>query len=190
MEKIEIVLVNEKVRFYDRIALFLFIVNGMAIGATLFYGDHAIKEGVWIIALAAILTALLIYPIYVLWKGNREKYWMALMTTSSLFIAYWVILGYWYIGVATLFLLWLYVMAKRELKVYVFRDRLQYPSFPVRTIRWDELNNMVLKDNLLTIDFKNNRLIQQPVDETSMDFSEPHFNEFCRKQIDAAASKT
>jgi hypothetical protein len=44
---------------------------------------------------------------------------------------------------------------------------------------WAELNNVVIKDGLLTIDCKNNRLLQK---ETSLDITaryEAKFNEFC-----------
>ena len=42
---------------------------------------------------------------------------------------------------------------------------------------------MVLKDGLLTIDFKNNHLIQKEVDAEVTEQVEKEFNEFAKQQI-------
>lgn len=42
---------------------------------------------------------------------------------------------------------------------------------------WGELNNIILKDNLITFDFKNNKLLQLNITENNID--ENSFNTFC-----------
>ena len=64
----------------------------------------------------------------------------------------------------------------------IFTDKILYPSLPQKNISWPELNAIILKDGLLTIDFKNNKLIQQTIDENST-VNEQDFNEFCRQQL-------
>lgn len=55
--------------------------------------------------------------------------------------------------------------------------------FPKKRYQWNEFNNVILKDGLLTLDFKNNQLIQKKVDaEVSKDV-EAEFNEFATKQL-------
>jgi hypothetical protein len=44
---------------------------------------------------------------------------------------------------------------------------------------WTEFNNIILKDNLLTLDFRNNTLLQLLVAEISYGTDEQSFNEFC-----------
>ena len=44
---------------------------------------------------------------------------------------------------------------------------------------WTEINNLILKDNLLTIDFKNNRLLQLTTDPGENEIDEASFNRFC-----------
>ncbi len=51
------------------------------------------------------------------------------------------------------------------------------------TFSWAEFSNIVLKDNLLTLDFKNNKLIQVKVDEKQTTIDEYGFNEFCVRCI-------
>ena len=77
----------------------------------------------------------------------------------------------------------LYLVSKRELKIIIENDHIVYPAFPKRRLNWNELNNMVLKDGLLTIDFKNNRIIQQYIEETSHTINEKEFNDFCIEQL-------
>ncbi len=75
-----------------------------------------------------------------------------------------------------------YFIAKKKLIVTVREDLIRYPSFPEKNILWSDITGIVLKDGLLTIDFKNNKLIQQYVDE-SVSVNEKEFNEFCAKKL-------
>ena len=55
-----------------------------------------------------------------------------------------------------------------------------------KTIQWEELNQVLIKDDILTIDFKNNKLIQQHTDdEEDEDYEagEEEFNTYCRNRI-------
>lgn len=44
---------------------------------------------------------------------------------------------------------------------------------------WQEFSNIILKDNLLTIDFKNNTIIQVEIDSTAVGINEEKLNLFC-----------
>lgn len=44
---------------------------------------------------------------------------------------------------------------------------------------WSEFNNIILKDNLLTLDFKNNKLLQLNINESETTVDENSFNTFC-----------
>ena len=91
---------------------------------------------------------------------------------------------YYIIGAASLALAVLYHIAKREMDVILYSDRIVYPSFPPKNIRWTELNNVILKDGLLTIDFKNNKIIQQLIDENNP-VDETEFNQYCLERLAA-----
>jgi hypothetical protein len=47
---------------------------------------------------------------------------------------------------------------------------------------WDQFNNIILKDNLLTLDFKNNQLLQLEPDSTTI-INEQVFNDFCKMYL-------
>lgn len=48
---------------------------------------------------------------------------------------------------------------------------------------WTELENVILKDNILTIDFKTNKIIQVEIVETARMVDEMEFNFFCKEQL-------
>jgi len=76
-----------------------------------------------------------------------------------------------------------YRITTRKLPVNIGADIIRYPSFPARSIEWTELSNLILKDGLLTLDFKNNKIIQQAVDNDFQSPEEEEFNEFCKKRL-------
>jgi len=55
-----------------------------------------------------------------------------------------------------------------------------------KTIQWEELNQVLIKDDILTIDFKNNKLIQRYTDDEDdedYEVGEDEFNAYCRNRI-------
>ena len=93
----------------------------------------------------------------------------------------WARSPYWWISIILIVLLFLDIPAHRKLKLTVSENKINYPSFPRKVIEWNELTNLVLKDGLITIDFKNNKIIQQTI--LNPDINEQEFNDFCRKQL-------
>lgn len=55
-----------------------------------------------------------------------------------------------------------------------------------KTYAWSELNNVMIKDDLLTMDFKNNTLLQaytDDEDDEEYDVEDEEFNEYCKRQL-------
>lgn len=48
---------------------------------------------------------------------------------------------------------------------------------------WQQMDNVILKDNLLTIDFISNKIIQAEIVENTEAVDEINFNSFCTEQI-------
>lgn len=56
-------------------------------------------------------------------------------------------------------------------------------SFPRKEYKWTDLNNVILRDNILTVDFKNNKLIQKEIESAASVQDEQDFNAFCAGQL-------
>ena len=58
-------------------------------------------------------------------------------------------------------------------------------SLPKKRFQWSELQNVVLKDEILTLDFHNNKLIQKEIETPVSAEEEKEFNDFCFNCIQA-----
>ena len=61
-------------------------------------------------------------------------------------------------------------------------------SFPKKHYDWNEIQNALLKEGILTVDFKNNRILQKEIDLDISPFLEAEFNEFCRSHLKAQST--
>ncbi len=62
-------------------------------------------------------------------------------------------------------------------------DGLTFNSFPSKSYRWNELANVILKDGLITVDFKNNKILQKELESDVSGDLEKEFNEFCSRKL-------
>ncbi len=63
-------------------------------------------------------------------------------------------------------------------------SEISFNSLPRKTLQWSDVTNVVIKDGLLTIDQKNNKLYQKEIDGDVTAEIEAEFNAFCKEQID------
>ena len=75
-------------------------------------------------------------------------------------------------------------IAFRKLKLNINKAQISIPSFPKKVYEWNELDNLILKDNILTIDFKNNKLLQFTLNEAdNKNLDDANFNRFVQEQM-------
>ncbi len=92
-----------------------------------------------------------------------------------------------WLSVLFVLLTFLEYQAKYPLEIGFSPDRVVINSLFRKRFQWSAFNNILLKDNLLTLDFKNNRLLQKEVDEEEEgDADEDEFNDYCRAMLGAA----
>lgn len=84
----------------------------------------------------------------------------------------------------------LYIVAsfiERQLKqpqeVGFDKEEIVINSFPSKKYSWQEINNVILKDNMLTIDSKNNKILQKETDSDVSCETEKEFNAFCLERL-------
>jgi hypothetical protein len=186
MQKFELVLKNEKRKFYDRFAIFIFILNGIAVCLFLslfFLGLSNYQKLSETVPgfVVLILTSLLLFLQFYNKTASIKEY--AFYFAAASIVLYWTFIRYWWVGLIMLGLFFLYLVSKRKLIIVVQAKNIIYPSFPKTNIEWTDLNNIIIKDGLLTIDFKNNKIIQQLIDENKTRIDQKEFNEFCKQQL-------
>ena len=177
MLRFELILKKEKQRSYIRFS-WLIIIGNLALFVYLSSLSGFNNIGPLLYVVLAIIAIVVIHYS----KEQREN--------PRLYILFLIIIlgwintrTYWWVAFPILIFMVLDEIARRELIVKVFTDKIVYPSWPHREIKWKELSNVILKDRMLTIDFKSDKLIQQLIDEKKTQIDEKEFNAFCRRQL-------
>ncbi|MEO5564051.1 MAG: hypothetical protein ABIR18_11465 [Chitinophagaceae bacterium] len=134
-----------------------------------------------------VVTGLLLLFVFVLLmsRKNKTNFFNRKETIGAIYLFICVIWIKWSIYeavAANIIFFLLYLYSVRKFEVLVQPDKITYPSFPKKMIQWNELQNIILKDGILTIDFKNNKLLQNELDVNGH-VNEKDFNEFCRQQL-------
>lgn len=62
-------------------------------------------------------------------------------------------------------------------------DEVVINSFPKKRYPWDAFENVVLKDGLLTLDYKKNTLFQKQIESAVSKEDEAAFNVFCQERL-------
>ena len=176
---------NKSRRYIDRLSFLLLVIS-----VILFCREQLISPNVripWLFGGIAIL-AIIARNIYLIRKKQE-----AVNYNNALFIAAigWVTMPY---------LFWLFIpfalmglfekQAKRPLEIGFSDSAIVVNSLFRRRYNWNDLNNVVLKDDMLTLDFKNNRLLQRETIDEEADAGEDEFNEYCRHRLEAAKAET
>jgi hypothetical protein len=120
---------------------------------------------------------------YCLWLINKDQ---IPYFRIGLFIA---ALNWWYMPsgkwISAIYILAgiLEKQAKFPQEVAFDESEMVINSFPKKRYDWSDLTNVVLKDGILTIDFKNNKLVQKEIQSGSNARDEREFNEFCMNML-------
>jgi len=179
MKSYDLVIKNEKAKYYKAIGDLIVVFNLICFIYMAIKSTDSYRKIIFILIISVIAMHFL-FAIYVRYNAKITNY---KSHRNIFFISAigWARPPYWWISIILIVLLFLDILAHRKLKLTVSENKINYPSFPRMVIEWNELSNLVLKDGLVTIDFKNNKLIQQAILNT--DINEKEFNEFCRIQL-------
>ncbi len=73
--------------------------------------------------------------------------------------------------------------AKKNLEIGFHKEGVVFNSFPRKKYTWSDFENIVLRGNLLTLDFADNRLLQRETIDEEGDADEDEFNAWCRAHL-------
>lgn len=171
MKRFEIVLENKKKKIYATISTLIIALNFLlfiyiGIGQT---GTVSLFP----FAGAAILLLIVVF------QKIKKKGFGKFDLLFGIVIITWLFMQSYWPAIANLALYSLYSITARPYVVVVAPGGITYPSFPKKTYTWTDFNNVILKDGLLTIDFKDNKLIQQLLEPGPVPVDEKEFNDFC-----------
>ena len=173
-----VTLKNPGGRYIDRFSLLLLIAS-----VILFVREQYLSPNIRI----SYLFGSIAVAVIVAWNlYQQQKNRTVVFYNSALFIAAiaWVTMP---------FLSWLFIpfsllalferLAKKPLEIGFSSTEVAINTLFKKKYSWSQFNNIVLKDDLLTLDFRNNRLFQRETIDDDSDAGEDEFNAFCREQL-------
>lgn len=174
-----IVITNERYKTTKMVKLFFLLINVFAITYVSLVTDQP-KRIIW-----AVLTLFVIIGLLIPKKNKLHKYFSQSSAAAYIWLAIgWMSLeNYWMLLAVIVFAI-INSMLKERHEIKFFDNLITINTFPLKEIKWFELNNVMLKDGLLTIDFKNDKLIQSEIFYQESDVEdETDFNNFCQQQL-------
>jgi hypothetical protein len=101
-----------------------------------------------------------------------------LLVLGLSFAINWLANFYWLPGIGMAGITFLFIQALRPITIIFSSDNIQINTFPTRSYSWNEIDQVILRDQILTLNFYNNRFIQHSVLPAS-NFNVDQFNQFC-----------
>jgi len=174
MQQFEITLKNDKIKFYKFISLLLVLLN-LAVFVFLLIANVHFYEA----AAALLLSGL--YLIFLLYIAKKNKDVFSVNEVTFFILAgSWVALQNYLVAFACVLLGILYHLSLQKLQFLFSNSFVKKLNFPQKVYAWEMFANVVLRDNILTIDLKNNTLIQFEIES---DISESQFNAFAQQHL-------
>lgn len=173
-----ITLKNESSRYVNIIGFLLSLAS-----AVLFTREMVMHNKVILPLLAGVIfiVAFIGWNIYKYYYTESEIYYSKALLIAGLV---WTKMPYmpWLIALFVLLAILEY-QAKLSPEIGFSKDHIQFNGLFKKKYQWSEIDNVVLKDGLLTVDFKNNKLFQKEIDTGENEASEQEFNEWIRSVI-------
>ena len=181
MYKFKIILPDEKNRTYRLVTLLIAILN---CAVFIYFKSHVNSEGSNFLTLfgASILIGQIGH--YLFYKKRRKPNSILLLIAIVIASICWLFLGMIGFGLLDMSFAFLGFIAFRKLELKFSDEKIEFPSFPKKQYSWNDLDNLILKDGILTIDFRNNNLMQFTLNQTdNEDLNETAFNQFVKNII-------
>ena len=105
-------------------------------------------------------------------------------------IGWLTVFGLRWVGLVFGVLAFLEQQSRRPLEIGFDCDRVVINSLIRQRHDWSAFNTIILRNGLLTLDFKNNRLLQREIadDDEDNEVDEEEFNAYCRDRLSAASA--
>lgn len=115
-------------------------------------------------------------------RGNKALHFRNWLLATGLF---WLGMPYFqWMFIPFIFMALLEAQAKYPLEIGFHKNGIVINTLFKKKILWTSLQSVILKDGLLTLDFRDNTLFQKEVvDDDDPDAEEDEFNEYCRGKI-------
>lgn len=171
---------NEK--SFNQFVWFLFFLHIVAAGV---FAYNTIENKVKLSLYILLGFYLLLSLVYYFLRSHKKAFETFSLVLALLYANFW----FQHVGViaviifAVIYLLVSVVQGKKTTVLFSEEGIHLTRVFKTIIFPWAAMANVILKDNILTIDFKSNKIIQVEIADNSKAIDEESFNGFCISQL-------
>jgi hypothetical protein len=173
-----VTLKNNSHRYIDIMGLILSLFSVACFLHALIYSGYA---SLAYLLGAGFVTGMVIWNQYRIARKKKVYYSRALLIAALV----WMKMPYFqWLAFVFIILTLLEYQAKHAVEIGFSDKEIIINSLFKKRYRWNQFNNIILKDSLLTLDFTSNRLLQREIeDDEESEADEDEFNDYCRQQL-------
>jgi len=172
---------HQDYRLYNIITVLLCIMTVAAFTAAMLHTPFTNFN--WI---NVFLAVFILISLVILWLRKNKKDTIATFKWSLFAAAFLWLLYPLHIPAIAIFYI-IAALLERQIKfpqeIGFSKDAVTFNTFPFKNYSWQQFKNVMLKDNLLTLDFSNNKILQKETESDVSAETEKEFNEFCKRQL-------
>lgn len=157
-------------------ALIVLLINLAVFTLMLFYDAYR-YEAASAIFLTGIYILMRLYFIKKYQQGNYLDQVLIFVLAGC-----WFGLQNYYMVAALIIVGVFYHLALQKIQLLFTPEKIIKLNFPKRDYLWNVFSNVIIKDKILTLDFKNNHLLQVEIEEPK-NINENEFNLFAQAQL-------
>ena len=165
---------NERLKTYKLITFIILSLNFFGFGFV-FLKTTSIQS---YLAIFLLIVNAIPWAYYLLNKKHLIS--PIVEITFILSAAYWFYIGNVWMALFLVAFAAIGFIANKKSVINFTSEGIEYPSFPIKKYAWSQVQQVVWKDGILTIDLKNNKLMQLNIDkEFATKFDFVSFNKWC-----------
>ncbi len=179
MNHFEIAIPNDKIKTYNLITFIIISLNFFGFGLS-FLKSVGFLSYIFIIGL--VINAIC-WIFYISNKRHIKNNIPDIIFLVSAVI--WMITNNYLIGAMLILFTIIGFLTSRKRFIIFSDEGIQYPSFLTKKYEWQNVHQVIYKDDVLTIDLKNNQFIQLKIDNLDIENETDvnTFNRFCASKI-------
>lgn len=141
-------------------------------------------KNLWMLVIPVIIISLWLYG----WIRSADKtfqvhYRVELMIAAMSWILLPLFEYHQWIGWAYALLAVIERWVKVPDEIGFSKEKVVRNSLPKKQYEWVEIDNVVIRDNLFTLDLRSNKIIQKELEEPIAKEVEDEFNAYCKEQL-------
>ncbi len=174
MSQYKIEIPNERLKTYRIVTFLILSLNFLGFGYVFL---RTINLDTYVAIFALLLNAVP-WVYYLLNKKHIKTPVIEITFIVSAIV--WLYFGNYWMGVMLLAFGCIGFFANKKPIIVFSEEGIEYPSFPIKKYSWSDVVQVLWKDDILTIDMKDNKLLQFNIDKGFADkFDVEGFNAYC-----------